>query len=298
MTIALAGSLPRAPACPTSRGDDCAAYGDRTVLTTGASSGIGLATALELAHRGFRSVAGVRSNEKARIVSEAASRAGILVETVLLDVTDGDRCARVIDEIRPYALVNNAGCPAAGAIEDVDDPEARHVLETMVVAPMRLARLALRHMVAAGEGRIVNVSSLYGRITTPLTGWYQAAKHALEALSDALRVEVASTGVKIVVVAPGGFRTGIWEQAERDVVGRRGHARYHEPYLRSVAGMRASQWLMGDPSRVADVIARSIIARRPRKRRLVGYDASLFMIADRLLPAAVKDRLERTILGL
>src|SRR2546422_9645375 len=131
-----------------------------------------------------------------------------------------------------YGLVNNAGYTNTGAVEDVDDDDVRHQLETMTVAPMRLARLALPAMRAAGRGRIVNVSSIFGRTTTPLTGWYQAAKHALEAVSDALRIEVAKDGIKVVLVEPGGFRTGIWEENQRDV-DRRAGSRYMSSYQRT-----------------------------------------------------------------
>src|SRR5438034_2389680 len=144
-----------------------------TVLTTGANSGIGLATAIELAKRGFHSVGSVRSEEKARHVAAAAEEAGVTVDTVLLDVTDADACARVVEELRPFGLVNNAGLQITGAVEEISDDDARSALETMLVAPARLARLAIRHMRLAGRGRIVNVSSIYGVATTPLTGWYQ-----------------------------------------------------------------------------------------------------------------------------
>src|SRR5205807_2630547 len=145
----------------------------RTVLITGASSGIGLESAIWIARRGFRVVGTVRSEEKARAVQRVAAQARARVETVLLDVTDATEGARVIDDLEPYGLVNNAGYPAAGALEDVDDDEARLALETMVVAPMRLARLALRHMRARGEGRIVHVSSIFGCVAA-----LDAAVHA------------------------------------------------------------------------------------------------------------------------
>src|SRR5207302_10097331 len=106
-------------------------------------------------------------------------------------------------------------------------------LETMVLAPTRLARLALPHMRTAGGGRIVNVSSIYGVATTPLTGWYQAAKHALEAVSDALRVEVAGAGIHVALVEPGGFDTDIWEDANADLAGR-DDSPYRTSYERSL----------------------------------------------------------------
>src|SRR5436190_8672225 len=192
-----------------------------TVLTTGANSGIGLATMIELAKRGFHSVGSVRSEEKARHVKAEAEKAGVSVDTVLLDVTDAEASERIVNELRPFALVNNAGSQITGAVEEISDDEVRQALETMLVAPMRMARLALPHMRAAGRGRIVNVSSIYGVATTPLTGWYQAAKHGLEAVSDALRVEVAGAGVHVVLVEPGSVDTDIWEDATEDLAQRR-----------------------------------------------------------------------------
>lgn len=116
---------------------------DRTVLTTGANSGIGLATVLEVARAGFRSVGSVRSEEKAEKVEKAAADAGLHVETVLLDVTDPDQCERAVSGYNLYGLVNNAGYGLTGAVEDVTDEEAHHLFETMVHGPVRLARLAL-----------------------------------------------------------------------------------------------------------------------------------------------------------
>jgi NAD(P)-dependent dehydrogenase (short-subunit alcohol dehydrogenase family) len=269
----------------------------RTVLTTGANSGIGLATVIEVARRGYRSVGTVRSSAKAEQVRKEAAAAGAEVETRILDVTDEWGCASVVDEVRPYALVNNAGYGGVGAIEDVTDDEARSTLETMVLGPMRLARLAIPHMRARAEGRIVNVSSIYGRTTTPLTGWYQGAKHALEALSDALRMEVAGAGIRVVLVEPGGFKTGIWEDQERDVE-RRAGSRYEGAYRRSLTATRLSQPVMGDPGRVARVIAGAIGNRWARSRYLVGYDALAIATWSRLTPTELKDRLTRIVLGL
>lgn len=269
----------------------------QTVLTTGANSGIGLETVLEVARRGFQSVGSVRSAAKARQVRQAADKLGLQVRTVLLDVTDPDSCRQVVDRLHPWAIVNNAGYGAVGAVEDVDDEEAHRVFETMVFAPMRLARAALPHMRAQGGGRIVNVSSIYGVATTPLSGWYQGAKHALEGLSDALRIEVARDGVKVVLVEPGGFRTGIWEDAQGDIAKRAG-SRYGTAYGRTQLGTRLAMPLMGDPRSVAKVIGKALTARAPRARYLIGLDAQAISLWQSVLPDEIRDRLYRMGLGL
>ncbi|MCU1380062.1 MAG: putative oxidoreductase [Acidimicrobiales bacterium] len=239
----------------------------KTVLTTGANSGLGLASALEVARRGFRSVGSVRSPEKAKQVAVAAAAAGVDVETVQLDVDDPTRCAAVIDELRPWALINNAGYVDQRRVEDVGDEDARHQLETLVVAPMRLARLCLPHMREQGGGRIVQVSSISGLVTFPMLGWYQAAKHALEAVSDALRMEVAGDGISVSLIEPGAFPSGSAE---------------HEAYT----------WLrplQSSAGQVADVIGGALTARVPRARYVVGLDARLNSLSAPFTPTLVRD---------
>ena len=269
----------------------------RTVLTTGSNSGIGLATALRAARLGYRSVGTVRSQAKAEVVHAEAGKAGVTVETVILDVNDAEGCARVVEQVRPWALVNNAGYGGIGAVEDVGDGEARDLMETMVFAPMRLTRLAAPHMRAAGGGRVVNMSSVFGRTTVPLAGWYSAAKHALEAVSDALRMEVASAGIKVVLVEPGGFRTGIWEEVSAQI-SRRSGSRYSRSYQRSAAGLRLLQPLMGNPDLVARVVGRALTSRLPHERYLVGLDAAALTLAQHLSPTSVRDVVTRAGLGL
>jgi NAD(P)-dependent dehydrogenase (short-subunit alcohol dehydrogenase family) len=269
----------------------------KTVLVTGANSGLGLATVVELARRDLRVVGTVRSEAKAGLVRQAAADAGVSVETRLLDVTDADQCAAVLDGLELDGLVNNAGYGLTGAVEDVDDAEATALFGTMVFAPVRLARLALPGMRVRGGGRIVMMSSIYGRVTTPLSGWYQAAKHALEAISDALRVEVARDGVKVILVEPGGFRTGIWDDVRRDVEAR-GASPYGDAYRRVQGVARLTSPLMGDPSQCARVVATALTCPWPRSRYLVGVDAVVTALAARTVPTPIRDRVTRRVLGL
>ncbi len=269
----------------------------RTVLTTGANSGVGLATVLHLASLGFHSVGSVRSSAKAAGVAEAAADAGVTVTTVRLDLADAEACRKVIDRLRPWGMVNNAGYSGVGAIEDVTDDEVRNQLETMVIAPMRLARLALPHMRAAGGGRIVNISSIYGLTTTPFSGWYQASKHALEAASDALRIEVARDGIQVVLVEPGGVKTHIWDQMEADIADRSGSS-YETQYQQVLALLEPFRPLMIGPEAVARVVGKALIARASRARYLVGRDAQGIAVTQPLVPTGVRDRVARVLAGL
>jgi len=272
---------------------------NRAVLTTGANSGIGLATAIELAKRGYHSIGSVRSEEKARIVEKAAADAGVEVSTILLDVTDAGQCERALAGLRLYGLVNNAGYGMNGAVEDVDDDEASRLFETMVHAPMRLARLSAPAMRDQGGGRIVNVSSIMGRVTAPFAGHYTGAKHALEALSDALRIELAQDGIKVIVVEPGGFKTAIWDEFQRDIEKREANgSRFAGAYRRALWGQRLLEPLMGDPEHCAKVIAGAIDARFPRSRYLVGVDAAVLSVVNRLTPTFVRDRVLRLGIGI
>lgn len=270
-----------------------------TVLTTGANSGIGLATVIELARRRFRSIGSVRSAEKAETVQQAAHEAGVEVETVILDVTDATRCTEVMSELDLYALVNNAGYSLTGAIEDTTDEQARQLFETMVLAPMRLARLALPSMRERGDGRIVNISSLMGRISAPFSGWYSAAKHSLETLSDSLRTEVARDGINVVLIEPGGFKTGIWDDFERDLerLEEQG-SRNGVAYERFLRYQKMVEPIMGNPTQCAKVIANAIESRSPRDRYLVGFDAQMLTLVTHLTPNSIQDRIVRFALGI
>jgi NAD(P)-dependent dehydrogenase (short-subunit alcohol dehydrogenase family) len=268
----------------------------RKVLTTGCNSGLGLATVLELARRGHDSIGTVRTAGKAEIVAEAAERAGVEVTTRILDVTDAEACAAVVGELEPDVLVNNAGYMIYAAIEDVGDEEARNLLETIVVAPTRLARLCVPHMRRREWGRIIQVSSISARVSFPLMGWYQGCKQALEGISDAMRMELASAGIGVAIVEPGNFRSEMSEQfsAPKNAEG----SRYAKAYERSGSFYHRLGAMMTDVETVADVIADTITTRALRARYPVGLDAQFNILSDPITPTGLRDRALRSVFGL
>ena len=259
----------------------------RTALTTGANSGLGLATALEMARRGHRSVGTVRSEQKADVVRKAAKEAGVEVETLLLDITDAPRCQEVVDTVKPDVLVNNAGYLLLGAIEDVADDDATAILNTMVVSPMRLARLCVPHMRAKRWGRVIQISSILAISSVPLLGWYQAAKKALEGASDALRLEVASDGISVVLIEPGVFRSEITETFDEMVYPPK--SRYADAYETNRTAAARFERFMTDTGTVARAVVGAAEARRPNARYPVGLDARTLAVASPLIPQVVQD---------
>lgn len=275
----------------------------RSVLVTGANSGIGLVTALELAGAGYDVIGSVRSAAKSEVVERAARERGVTVRTVELDVDDADSCARGVEAVAeltdggPWALVNNAGYAQSGAVEDVDDAHVRAQLETNVVAPMRLARLVLPGMRTRGEGRIVNISSVAGRMSTPLMGWYCASKHALEAVTDALRMEIEADGVRVVLVEPGMFGTDIWSAAQEGGFPDPGSARYAAAYARAQA-VSGNSSRLPDPVWVARTVRVALANPVPLARYVVGADAVTGLLAETIAPTVLTDYVKGVAAGL
>jgi len=283
----------------------------RAVLVTGCSSGIGRATAALLARAGWPVYASARGPETLDELAALGCR------TIRLDVTDDEsRCAAVAtvaaEEGRVGVLVNNAGFSQSGPVEAVALADARRQFETNFFGPARLTQLVLPAMRAQGWGRIVNVSSMGGRLTFPGGGYYHATKYALEALSDALRFEVAGFGVDVVLIEPGFVRTGFSDAAVATMEGEpapggrddnRHPAAADDPYRAFTAGLRASTRdvyrrgllarLAGDPQDVAAAILEAITSPRPRARYPVTPSARIL----RGIRVALPDRAWDALLG-
>jgi NAD(P)-dependent dehydrogenase (short-subunit alcohol dehydrogenase family) len=276
----------------------------KSVVVTGANSGIGLVTVLELAAAGYDVIGTVRSPAKADLVARAADERDVTARTVQMDVDDEDSCRSALDEVAaltdggPWAVVNNAGYAQSGAVEDVTDAQARAQLETNVVAPIRIARLVLPRMRERGDGRIVNISSVAGRMSTPLMGWYCASKHALEAVTDALRMEVEPDGVRVVLVEPGMFGTDIWSAAKEGGFPAASSARYAAAYARAEAVSHRGADRLPDPVWVARTVRVALANPVPLARYVVGADAVTGILAETLAPTVVTDYVKTVTSGL
>jgi NAD(P)-dependent dehydrogenase (short-subunit alcohol dehydrogenase family) len=265
------------------------------VLITGCSSGIGWATAERLARRGWTVYATARNVEAIASLREYGCR------LLPLDVTGEESMRSAVEEVEGSegavgVLINNAGYSQSGAVEVVAMENVRRQFETNVFGLARMCQLVLPGMRRQGFGRIVNLSSMGGRLTLPGAGYYHASKHAVEAISDALRFEVRGFGVDVVVIEPGLIRTGFAETAV-DSMGEDGGG----PYAGFDAGVaRATRdnyekgplaKLGGDPEVVAKTIERAISVARPRARYTVTPSAKLLISARGLLPDRTWDTL-------
>ena len=257
----------------------------KTALITGASSGIGEATALHLAELGYTVYAGARRLER---MSDLVDR-GIRAKTV--DVTDDASMTALVEAIiaeagRIDVLVNNAGYGLYGALEDVPIEEARRQFDVNLFGLARLTQLVLPHMRQQHDGYIVNVSSMGGKIWEPLGSWYHASKFAVEGLSDSLRVEVAEFGIKVVIIQPGTIRSE-WSGIAADQLEASSAS---TPYARQAklvgAGLRGvdQMRLASGPEVVGEAIARAVQSPRPRTRYVVGGGARGILLAERILP--------------
>jgi NAD(P)-dependent dehydrogenase (short-subunit alcohol dehydrogenase family) len=270
-----------------------------TVLITGASTGIGEASAHHLKELGFDAVGAVRRDEDAERLRAAGLR------TVKLDVTDSDSIAAARAELgdAPLAgLVNNAGIAVAAPIEFIPLEQLRHQLEINLVGQVAVTQRFLPAL-RAGRGRIVNVSSIGGRVALPLVGAYNMSKFGLEGMSDSLRRELRPHGVDVIVIEPGGVKTPIWQkgneladdlQADMPPEAQRLYGRMIEALRKQTVKIQNERGI--DAREVAEAIGTALTATRPRARYLVGRDAKLRARAAAVLPDRVMDRLVATVM--
>jgi len=277
------------------------------VVITGASTGIGEACALELDRLGYRVFAGVRKAADAMRLSQRAS--GWLAP-LMIDVTDLESVAEAekivavaLERQGLDALVNNAGIVIGGPLEIVPLEEFRRQLEVNVVGQLVVTRAFLPQLRAA-RGRIVNMSSFSGRIAVPYSGPYAASKHALEAMSDALRVELRRFGISVSLIEPGSVQTPIWNKArsesERSIREMSDDAELL--YGDDMRAMREASLRLareGMPvERVVRAVVHALTARRPKTRYPLGAQTRLAFFAFKFLPDRVRDRLLCRSLGL
>jgi NAD(P)-dependent dehydrogenase (short-subunit alcohol dehydrogenase family) len=264
-----------------------------TVLVTGASTGIGEATALHLQELGFDAVGAVRKDSDAERLGSQGLR------TVKLDVTDVASIAAARAELGdgPLAgLVNNAGIAVAAPLEFLPLDQLRRQLEVNVVGQVAVTQQFLPALRAA-RGRIVNVSSIGGRVALPLLSAYNASKFALEAISDSLRRELHPHGVDVILIEPGGVKTPIWGKGNEiaDEIQKDLPAEAEGLYGPMVAALRKETVKIAsdrgiEPREVAEVIGRALTAKRPRTRYLVGTDAKVRATVAKVMPDRMMDR--------
>jgi NAD(P)-dependent dehydrogenase (short-subunit alcohol dehydrogenase family) len=275
----------------------------RSILITGATSGIGRDAAMRLVRAGHLVLAGGRRPDA---LAELARGSGGRLEPVVLDVTDPESvaAARELVERRTGArgvdvVVNNAGFALPGPLEALAEEDLRRQFDTNVFGLLAVTRAFLPAMRERGRGRVVNVGSLMGRVSMPLLGAYTASKHAVAAISDALRMELAPFGITVVLVEPGALRTGF---AARALSALDPYRDPGSPYADAVAGTDAA-WarvfrLSPGPAAAGRAVARAATVHRPAPRYVVPARYRLLLAALATLPTGPADATKRRIVGL
>ena len=266
----------------------------KVILVTGASSGIGFDAAEAFARQGHRVYAAARRVER----MEPLKALGVV--PLRMDVTDEaslEAGVRTVLEAegRIDALVNNAGYGYFGAIENVPLEEARRQLEVNVFGLARLCQLVIPSMREQGSGRIVNISSVAGKAVLYFGGWYHVSKFSVEALSDALRMELKPFGIDVSMIEPGGIKTN-WGIIAADHLAESSKGTpYEAEGLRESETMRKaySMRLLSNPSVVTRAISKAVNSRRPRARYRVGFGAGTLLFLHAILPTRWWDALFR-----
>jgi short-subunit dehydrogenase len=270
-----------------------------TALVTGASSGIGEEAARELHKRGFTVYAA------ARRVERMAGLEADGIRILKMDVTDDQSVtagiAAIIKETgRIDVLVNNAGYGSYGSVEDVAISEAKYQFDVNIFGLARVTQLVLPHMREQRSGRVINISSIGGRIYEPMGGWYHATKFAVEGLSDSMRLELAPFGIKVVIIQPAGIRTE-WAAIAADNLRKSSSNTVYAAQAEQAAAIleMADRPAFSSPSKVvAKKIAKAATVRHPLTRYPTGRGAGMILLARWLLPARAFDAVIKTAFGL
>ena len=261
----------------------------RTVLVTGASAGIGKATAVKLLAEGYAVYAAARRVEQMRDLEDAGAVA------LRMDVTREEDLVAGVDRINAErggvdVLVNNAGFGLFGAMEDISLEEARYQFEVNLFGLARLTQLVLPHMRDRRAGKIVNVSSVAGKMYLPLGSWYHATKHALEGWSDCLRWELKRFGIDVIIIEPGLIGTEFGGVAFSPMSERSRDSAYAGIVDRVAARMNSDGPSGSPPSVIANTILKAIRARRPKTRYAAGKFARLALLTRSLASDRMFDR--------
>ncbi len=269
-----------------------------TVLVTGASRGIGKTIATHLAANGWDVIAGVRNEEDGTRLRAEGSR----ITPVILDVTNENHIAALDDSLPEQldAVVNNAAVVVGGPMETVAPTELRRILEVNVVGQIAVTQAVLPRL-RDSRGRIVFISSVNGRVSSPLMGAYCASKFALEAAADALRLELKPWGIGVVVVEPAQTDTDMWHTADGvaddTAAAMTDDARrlYEKHFVGLKKTIAMSQKMAVPPENVAEVVEEALTVRRPRARYVVGFVPKLGLAVLNSLPAGMRDRVVRAV---
>lgn len=255
------------------------------ILITGASSGIGYQTAKLLSENGHKVYGAARRLDKL----ETLKSMGIV--PMYLDITNEKSSVELVKQIiktegRIDVLINNAGYGSYGAIEDVSLEEAQRQFDVNLFGVARLTKLVLPYMRKQSSGKIINTSSMGGRVTTYFGAWYHATKYALEAFSDALRMEVKEFGIDVSIIEPGGIKTDWGFIAAEHLANSSKGGAYEQAAQKAASGMKKqySGNMMSNPSIISKTILKAVNSKRPKSRYLIGFGAKPIVFLHSVLP--------------
>ncbi len=261
----------------------------KVILITGASAGMGKEFAKQLLLDGHIVYGAARRLDKMNDLEQQGAR------IMAMDVTDDASMVQGIDKIirtegRIDILINNAGFGSHGAMEDVPMSEARYQLEVNVIGAARLIQLVLPYMRRQRSGKIINISSIGGKLAVPFGGWYHASKFALEAISDSLRSEVAPFDIDVVVIEPGGVKSEWGQIAMDNLLKSSGGTVYQASARKLASGLQAIESKIPGPIVITRLVQKAIDSKKPRTRYVGGYMAKAGLFMKKILPDRLFDK--------